>query len=170
MVRPADDQAVPPYRRDAFGEDWDYDPATGCNTRERVLIAESLVPPTVDDRCHPSTGRWRSVYDGVTTTDPADLQIDHLVALADAWRSGAWRWTDDQRRTFANDTTHPEALVAVTGASNQSKSDSTPDEWLPPETTERCAYATAWVEVKARWQLTVAPAEKAALVTVLSGC
>ncbi len=113
-VRDADAEAgLPPYRRDAFGDGWDYDPTSGCNTRERVLIEESLIPATVDDRCHPSAGRWRSAYDGVVTDDPADLQIDHLVALADAWRSGAATWTDDDRRAFANDVEHPEALAAV---------------------------------------------------------
>ncbi|HEX2575740.1 MAG TPA: hypothetical protein VHK88_05280, partial [Aquihabitans sp.] len=96
LVVAAPDPGLAPYRRAAFGEAWDYDPASGCNTRERVLIAESLVPATVDDRCRP-TGRWRSAYDGVTTSDPADLQIDHLVALADAWRSGAATWTDERR-------------------------------------------------------------------------
>lgn len=170
-VRDAGTEAtLPPYRRDAFGEGWDYDPASGCNTRERVLIEESLVPATVDDRCHPSAGRWRSAYDGVVTDDPADLQIDHLVALADAWRSGAAAWTDDERRAFANDVDHPESLVAVTGSSNQSKSDASPDRWLPPEPDARCRYAADWVAVKARWHLSVTGAEKATLVQVLSGC
>lgn len=159
-----------PYRREAFGDDWDYDPATGCNTRERVLIDESLVPPSVDDRCRSTNGRWRSAYDGRILTDVADLQIDHLIPLADAWRSGAAAWTDDRRRSFANDLSSPETLIAVTGSTNASKSDSTPDQWLPPDRGSWCAYATAWVDVKATWQLTVTPPEKATLVQVLSGC
>lgn len=169
LVVAAPDPAQPPYRRDAFGSGWSYDSATGCNTRERVLIAESLVPATTDDRCRP-TGRWRSLYDGLETADPADLQIDHLVPLADAWRSGASGWTDDQRRRFANDLTDPNTLIAVSASTNESKGDGTPDEWLPPDRTAWCAYATAWTEVKARWRLSVTPAEKSALVQVLSGC
>lgn len=170
VVRTDPDGGAPPYRRAEFGDGWAYDPATGCNTRERVLIAESLVPATVDDRCHPTAGRWRSIYDGLTTDDPADLQVDHVVALADAWRSGAWRWTAAQREVFANDVVHPEALAAVSGRSNQSKGDDAPDAWLPDDRGGWCDYADAWVAIKARWNLSVTPAEKSALVRVLEGC
>lgn len=162
---------APPYQRDLMdGGDWAYDPATGCNTRERVLIDEAVVAPQVDDRCRSTGGRWRSLYDGVEATDVADLQIDHLVPLADAWRAGAWRWTPEERLAFANDLTSPDTLIAVTGSTNRSKGDSTPDEWLPPDRSAWCAYAGAWVRVKARWALSVTPAEKAALAQVLAGC
>lgn len=159
-----------PYRRAAFAEDWAYDPASGCNTRERVLIEEAIVAPTVDDRCRSTDGRWRSAYDGVEVTDVADLQIDHLVPLADAWRSGAATWTPERRAAFHDDLDHPEALIAVTGRTNQSKGDSSPDEWLPPDRTSWCTYATDWVAVKVAWELRVTPAEKATLVSILSGC
>lgn len=161
--------ALAPYRRAMFGDGWDYDPATGCNTRERVLIAESVVPATVDDRCRP-TGRWRSAYDGVVTTDIAVLEIDHLVPLADAWRSGAAAWTFERREAFANDLADPHTLIAVSSRTNRSKSDSTPDQWLPPDRDRWCTYASDWVEIKARWHLSVTPAEKATLVQVLGGC
>lgn len=161
----------PPYVRDLFdGGDWAYDPGSGCNTRERVLIEESLVEPTVDDRCRSTNGRWRSAYDGVETTDVADLEIDHLVPLADAWRSGAWRWSTEERLAFANDLTSPDELIAVTSSTNRSKGDSSPDEWMPPRPEAWCDYASAWVRVKARWALTVTPAEKAALVRLLADC
>ncbi|QXC60787.1 HNH endonuclease family protein [Aquihabitans sp. G128] len=165
---PAADLA--PYRRAAFGDDWSYDPATKCNTRERVLIEESLVPPVVDAQCRSTGGRWRSVYDGVVVTEVAKLQIDHLIPLADAWRSGASAWTDERRLAFANDLDDPDTLVAVTASTNESKSDRTPDEWLPPDRTAWCTYAEDWVDVKARWGLTVTLAEKATLVQVLAGC
>ena len=165
------DPAAPPYVRDLFdGGGWAYDPTTGCNTRERVLIEESSVPPTVDDRCRSTGGRWRSPYDGLETGDPADLEIDHLVPLADAWRAGAWRWSSDLRLAFANDLTSPDTLVAVSASSNRSKGDSTPDQWLPPARSGWCEYASAWVRVKVRWALEVTPAEKATLVSVLGGC
>ncbi|MCU1496362.1 MAG: secreted protein, partial [Acidimicrobiales bacterium] len=161
---------LPRYERDAFGGDWDHDPATGCNTRERVLIEESLVPPTVDEKCRSTGGRWRSIYDGVVVTDVADLQIDHFIPLADAWRSGAAAWSDTRRRAFANDLTDPDTLVAVSGSTNQSKGDSSPDEWLPPDRSSWCGYATNWVDVKLAWALTATPAEKATLVQLLAGC
>lgn len=167
-VRTTDPAA--PYRRAEFGDDWDYDPASGCNTRERVLIDESVVEPQVDDRCRTEVGRWRSLYDGVETGDPADLQIDHLVPLADAWRSGADTWTAERRRTFANDRSSPDTLIAVTGRTNQSKGDSTPDVWLPPEEAAWCTYAEMWVDVKARWRLSVTRPERDRLAELLATC
>lgn len=158
------------YRRKAFGGDWSYNRRTGCNTRHLVLIEESLVSPTVTDRCKVRAGDWRSVYDGRETTDPADLQIDHLVPLAEAWRSGAENWTEARREAFANDLDDPATLVAVSGSSNQSKSDSSPDKWLPPSVDARCQYVSDWVRVKYRWSLTVTPAEKAVIVQILQGC
>ena len=167
-VRSAD--AAAPYRRDAFGDDWDYDPATGCNTRELVLIDESVIEPQVDDRCRTTVGRWRSLYDGRTTEDPDDLQIDHFVPLADAWRSGAGAWPPERRLAFANDRTRPDTLVAVTGSTNQSKGDRTPDEWLPPDRSSWCTYAEMWVEVKSAWGLTVTAPERARLAELLASC
>ncbi len=170
MVVAEPDPGLAPYRRAAFGDGWDYDPPTGCNTRELVLIEEAIEAPMVDDRCRSTEGVWRSAYDGVTVTDVAELQIDHFVPLADAWRSGADRWTDERRQAFANDLTHPETLIAVTGRTNQSKSDSTPDRWLPPDQNAWCAYAEDWVSVKAGGSPSSPPAERASIVQVLSGC
>ena len=110
-----------------------------------MLIDESVIEPQVDDRCRTTVGRWRSLYDGRTTEDPADLQIDHFVPLADAWRSGAGAWPPERRLAFANDRTSPDTLVAVTGSTNQSKGDRTPDEWLPPDRSSWCTYAEMWV-------------------------
>jgi len=160
-----------PYVRDLFdGGDWAYDPATGCNTRELVLIEESVIEPVVDDRCRTTVGRWRSAYDGVTTDDPADLQIDHFIPLADAWRSGASGWTSERRLAFANDRSSPDTLVAVTGSTNQSKGDSTPAEWLPPDRSSWCSYAEQWVRVKAEWDLSVTLPERDRLEALLAAC
>ena len=169
VVRTADPAA--PYVRDLFdGGGWAYDPETGCNTRERVLIDESVIEPQVDDRCRTTLGRWRSLYDGATTDDPADLQVDHVVPLADAWRSGAAAWTSERRLAFANDLTSPDTLLAVSGSTNMSKGDSTPAEWLPPDPTARCPYVEQWVRVKAAWDLSVTAPEKQALARLLAAC
>ena len=169
VVRTADPAA--PYVRDRFdGGGWAYDPETGCNTRERVLIDESVIEPQVDDRCRTTLGRWRSLYDGATTDDPADLQVDHVVPLADAWRSGAAGWTPERRLAFANDLTSPDTLLAVTGSTNMSKGDSTPAEWLPPDPTARCPYVEQWVRVKAAWGLSVTAPEQRALARLLATC
>ncbi len=164
------DPNLPDYRRASFGDGWVYDHVTGCNTRERVLADESLAVPIVDDRCKPLSGRWVSLYDGVATSSPADLEIDHLVPLAEAWRSGAATWTPDRRLAFANDLSDPNTLVAVTSRTNRSKSDSPPQDWLPPDPGARCPYVQRWIEVKARWDLSVTAPEKATLATVLAGC
>ena len=170
LVVATPDPGLAEYRRAAFGDGWAYDPTSGCNTRERVLIAESQVPATVGARCHPTAGRWRSAYDGVVATDPTALEIDHLVPLADAWRAGAAHWTPARREAYANDLADPNVLAAVTTHANRSKSDRTPDEWLPPDPAARCAYAADWVEVKGRWNLTVTAPERGALEAILNRC
>jgi hypothetical protein len=157
------------YRRDLFRLWIDAD-GNGCNTRNEVLIAEAIVPPAIGAHCRLTGGRWISAYDGVTVNDPARLQIDHLVPLAEAWASGAWAWTATQREAYANDLGLPSALIAVTSATNQAKSDRDPAEWMPPLASDACTYVADWVAVKVRWKLTVDPAEERALQHVAAGC
>ena len=170
LVVTAPDPRRPDYRRDEFGDGWSYDRSSGCNVREYVLVTESRRSPQMGEKCRPLSGEWISLYDGVATTDPAALEIDHVVALSDAWRSGAWRWSPARREAFANDLIDPGSLVAVTTRSNRSKGDSPPDQWLPEAFEARCDFVEAWVRIKARWDLSVTPAEKSTLVQVLSGC
>jgi hypothetical protein len=141
----------------------------GCDTRQEVLIAESIVTPTIGASCAVS-GEWRSAYDGVDTVDASKFDIDHMVPLAEAWASGAWSWTAAQRSAYANDLDQPYFLVAVSAASNRSKGDRDPAEWLPPSASFRCTYVLDWVAVKRAWSLTVDPAEAAAIQGLLNGC
>lgn len=128
-----------------------------------MLIEESLTAVTVGSGCSLTGGTWLSVLDGAPASSPTEVEIDHLVALAEAWRSGASSWTDEQRRAFANDLDVPYALHAVSSASNQSKADKDPAEWLPSNADFRCEYAISWSLVKYRWSLAADPAEIAAL-------
>lgn len=161
---------LPPYDRERF-EHWIDADGDGCNTRDEVLIEESLDLPQVDPfRCDVVAGRWYDPYVGVETTNPGDLQIDHFVALANAWRSGAWAWDDALRMAFANDLDTPAALNAVTGAANQSKADKGPESWRPPNQEYWCEYALGWAEVKAKWGLTVTPEEWEALQEMALTC
>nr|WP_239067288.1 HNH endonuclease family protein [Actinomadura bangladeshensis] len=119
--------------------------------------------------CAAVSGTWRSPYDGVTWTLTSDLDIDHMVPLAEAWRSGASAWTTSRRRAFANDLDSPQ-LWAVTDNLNQAKGDKDPAKWTPPIAGFRCMYARSWIEVKYRYRLTVDPAEKRALTRLLGTC
>src|SRR5258706_2556668 len=142
----------------------------GCDTRREVLIVEALVAPTVGPGCSLIGGRWLSAYDGLTFTDIADLQIDHVVALAEAWDSGASAWTPARREDYANDLGEPWPLIAVSSTSNQSKSDKDPADWLPPARADECPFLSAWIATKARWNLAVDPREHDALVHDISDC
>lgn len=141
---------------------------TGCRTRPSVLRQESLSSVTTgSSSCDIRAGLWDSWYDGARITDPTLLEMDHLVALKEAWISGAERWSDSQRRDYANDIADPATLTMVLSASNQSKSAADPASWLPPRAAARCTYLQDWVIVKARWNLSVDSAEKSAITTAL---
>lgn len=153
------------YDRDLFPH-WSSQ-GNGCDTRDLVLQRDGD-DVSVGDNCKVS-GSWYSVYDGATWYDPADVDIDHVVPLAEAWASGASEWSTSQREAFANDLTNPQ-LVAVTDNVNQSKGDKDPAEWLPPDSGFHCTYARAWVDVKYTYGLSVDSAEKSALESILAGC
>ncbi|GHA67904.1 HNH endonuclease family protein [Streptomyces termitum] len=154
------------YSRDLFPH-WITQSGT-CNTRETVLKRDGSNVVT-DSACASVSGSWYSPYDGATWTAASDLDIDHLVPLAEAWRSGANSWTTAQRQGLANDLTRPQ-LIAVTDNVNQSKGDQDPASWLPSRTAYRCTYVRAWVQVKYYYKLSVDSAEKSALQSVLNGC
>jgi hypothetical protein len=154
------------YNRDLFPH---WITITGsCNTREQVLKRDGT-NVVVNSSCAPTSGSWFSPYDGATWTNPADVDIDHMVPLAEAWASGAWAWSTSQRQTYANDLGGPE-LWAVTDNVNQSKGDKDPAEWQPSRTSFRCTYARAWVQVKYFYHLTVDSAERSALTGMLNTC
>jgi hypothetical protein len=157
------------YSRSLFVHWIDAD-GDGCDTRREVLIAEAIVTPRVGPHCALSGGRWFSLYDGLTFTDPSKLQIDHVVALAEAWDSGASSWTPDRRMRYANDLDAWFALIAVSAATNQSKSDDDPADWLPPAPAAECPFIGAWIATKVRWDLAVDQREHDALAADLADC
>jgi hypothetical protein len=139
-----------------------------CNTRETVLKRDGTNVVT-NSSCAATSGSWFSPYDGATWTAASDLDIDHLVPLAEAWDSGASGWTTAQRQAFANDLTRPQ-LIAVTDNVNQAKGDQDPATWMPSVTSYRCTYVRAWVQVKYYYDLSVDSAEKSALTNYLASC
>jgi len=139
-----------------------------CNTRETVLNRDGT-GLTIDSKCYPTSGTWFSPYDGATWTAASDLDIDHVVPLSNAWKSGANTWTTAHRQQFANDLVNPQ-LIAVTDNVNQAKGDKSPDQWKPPLTSYHCTYARMWVAVKSFYVLSVTAAEKKALGDMLNTC
>jgi hypothetical protein len=164
-------QGIPPYDRNAWPlwVDEDHD----CqDTRQEVLIAESRTPVTFETvaACRVRTGEWEDPYTGALTTDPGKLDIDHLVPLANAYSSGGWQWDVTKRRAYANDLAHPEHLLAVSVSANRSKGSQGPEDWKPPRHEYWCQYATDWISVKVRWDLTATPREWVALETMVAAC
>ncbi|WP_344984049.1 GmrSD restriction endonuclease domain-containing protein, partial [Nonomuraea soli] len=124
-----------------------------CNVRELLLQFEAETVTVDRASCAPIEGRWRSPYDGAVWTLPADLDIDHMVPLSEAWKSGAHAWSPERRKAFANSLLDSQLWV-VTDNVNQSKGDQDPSAWQPPLAPFRCAYAKSWVDVKFDWGLT----------------
>ncbi|MFG2059771.1 HNH endonuclease family protein [Micromonospora sp. NPDC048930] len=154
------------YSRDLFPH-WITISGT-CNTRETVLKRDGTSVVT-DSSCAAVSGRWYSPYDGATWYAASDVDIDHVVPLAEAWRSGASGWTTSRRQSFANDLSHPQ-LIAVTDNVNQAKGDQDPSTWQPPLSSYRCTYSKMWITVKYTWGLTLQSSEKSALQSMLNTC
>lgn len=163
------------YDRDLFGAGWVDTDRNGCDTRNDVLArdltGETFKPGTRD--CVVLTGTLADPYSGRTIafergqgTSEA-VQIDHVVALSDAWQKGAQQWDAGKRAEFAND---PLNLMAVDGPLNMQKGDGDAATWLPPATSFRCAYVARQVAVKVRYAAWVTQAEKNTMATVLSSC
>ncbi|MFF3068891.1 HNH endonuclease family protein [Kitasatospora sp. NPDC057936] len=139
-----------------------------CDTREVVLERDGQ-DVVQDDQCRAVAGTWASPYDGKIFTNSKDLDVDHLVPLANAWRSGADLWDTKTRKAFANDLLDPQ-LVAVSAASNRAKADKGPEAWRPPLRSYWCTYSRAWVHVKSLYHLNVTAAEQQALSDMLDTC
>ena len=156
------------YNRELFGYGSPID-GFGCRTRALVLIRDSLTPPQIDRMgCAVVAGDWFSTYDGLTWSDPGEIEIDHVVALKEAWDSGANAWSAERLEAFSNDLVDARTLRAVTGAVNQAKSDNDPTNWLPPAPDAVCGYLADWVSIKARWGLSMDESEHGRIRNLLT--
>lgn len=156
------------YSRDLFG--YPASDGGGCDTRAKVLVRDSLTAAQVDPSgCTVVAGDWTSVYDGITTSSPGDLEIDHVVSLKEAWDSGAWQWDEATRHAYANDLSDPRTLRAVTVDTNRAKGDKDPSNWLPPDESDVCRYISDWVAIKLRWNFSMDQSEYGRIRNLLKG-
>lgn len=156
------------YARAQFGDGWLK--VNGCSTRDIILFRD-LQNTIVDDRCKVQSGELHDVYTGgiiqFSRSSSDKVQIDHIVALSNAWQTGAQQLTKQQRVQLAND---PLELIAVLGSENQLKGDGDAATWLPKNKSFRCEYIARQIQIKKKYSLWVTPAEKKAMVKVLNGC
>ncbi len=158
------------YDRSQFGSGWGD--REGCDMRN-IVLNRDLKNVAVGDGCNIISGTLEDPYTGKTihfqrgAGTSSDVQIDHVVALSDAWQKGAQHLTAEQRETLAND---PLELLAVDGSANQQKSGSDAATWLPSNKAFRCQYVARQIAVKAKYDLWVTRAEYDSIKTVLSRC
>ena len=161
------DDSTTPYSRTQFRHWIDAD-KDGCDTRAEVLIQEALVKPKIEKKCKLKGGKWVSQYDGKIHRKAASLDIDHLVSLAEAWRSGASNWSAEEREQYANDLNNPEVLLAVTRSANRSKGDRDLASWMPKKSP--CKYIQDWISIKIKYSLTVDFGESQVLRQKMTDC
>ena len=143
----------------------------GCDTRKEVLIMEAVTDPIKTGNCTLVGGSWVDPYSGREITNPRQLDIDHLVPLAEVWRSGGYSWTPQEREFYANDVFDYRTLVAVSASLNRQKSDFDIANWRPPGGyMAGCEYVKEWIAVKLRFSLSVDPAENTYLQSQIKSC
>ncbi len=162
---------IPPYSR----SDWRHwiDADGDCqNARHEVLIEESSEEVTFRDAnsCTVDTGKWLAPFTGSIVISAGSLDVDHMVPLANAHRSGAWTWDSARKQAYANDLSYSGHLIAVTASANRSKGAKGPEAWQPPDQSYHCQYATDWVVIKSEWTLSVTQEEWTALDQMLNSC
>jgi hypothetical protein len=162
---------IPSYDRD----DWRHwiDVDGDCqNARHEVLIEESVVEVTFtnEGECTVATGRWNAPFVGIVVESARSLDVDHMVPLANAHKSGGWAWNAERKRDYANDMDYAGHLIAVTASANRSKGARGPEEWRPEDRGYWCQYAVDWVTIKSTWELSATQAEWSALDEMLGRC
>lgn len=163
------------YDRAQFGPAWKDTDRNGCDTRNDILRRDlkNVESKPGTNNCVILSGTLNDPYTGAEIGfrrgkyTSSLVQIDHVVALSNAWQTGAQQLSQPQREALAND---PDNLLAVDGAANMAKSDGDAATWLPPNKGFRCAYVSRQVQVKSKYGLWVTPAEKQAIIRVLKTC
>ena len=163
------------YTRAQFGSDWADVDRNGCDTRNDILKRDlkNVVFKEKTNSCtvlsgtllDPFSGETINFVQGVKTS--SEVQIDHTVALSNAWQTGAFKLTSEQRKALAND---PLNLLAVKGKLNSQKGDGDAATWLPPLKSFRCEYVSRQIAVKLKYKLWFTAPEKEAMIRILKSC
>lgn len=150
-------------------------PMSSCSIRNYILYRDGK-NVSLSNRCYPTSGTWLDPYTNTTygvggaqgePTTVNRLQIEHIVPLKNAYMSGADTWTENTLRNFAHDVNN---LIVVFGSGNESKGFKGPEEWEPENKAYHCTYAEHWTQTKSEYNLSVSPAEKKALSSMLDTC
>ena len=160
-------EEFPHWASEAASYGW-TEPDGSCDVRDAALIRDGE-GIRIDGDCSITSGTWLDPYTRQTLTDASEVDIDHVVPLANAWRSGASsaRWSTADREAYAND---PQVLLSADDTANQIKGDKGPEAWKPPNRDYWCEYSRRWIWIKSDWQLSINPAEKTALRQMLGTC
>lgn len=160
------------YDREAFGPSWEDVDHNGCDTRNDILDRDLHDVTTEDNGCVVLSGVYGDPYSGQIVEfdkggNSQDIHIEHVVALEDAWDSGAWKWTEEKRLAFAND---PMVLAVVDGSANQAKGSDSISEWMPPYEGAHCAYGAQYLEIVSTYDLSVSQEDFRALSQLHTQC
>ena len=166
---PVKDEHTLGYGRYRYGL-WRDDDGDGCNVRDDVVIKQGTDVVNQTNPCNIVSGTWLSLYDKATLEDPDAITVDHVVGLYEAWKSGAWQWTDAQRNNYLNDVRILNSVLAVSKESQTAKAGNDPKNWLPSNEGFRCAYLQAWVDVKTAWKLSVDAGERESVAAAALNC
>jgi hypothetical protein len=161
---------TPKFDRASQYGDWIDADHDGEDTRQEVLIAEFLIPVTTNAAGKVVAGLWVGPYASFITRDPKALDIDHMVPLNEAHRSGGHSWGPDRRQAYANSLADPNHLVATWHSTNRSKGDKDPANWMPPNRSYWCDYLNNWIAIKREWSLSMDDAEAKAIRKGLKVC
>lgn len=160
-----------PYKRTLYRH-WIDEDGNCRNTRQEVLIRDAVgrVIYQDEDKCKVARAVWNDPYSGKTFNEPGEVDVDHFVPLKNAHESGAWTWSAQRKKEYANylaDATH---LLAVSASENRRKADKGPDQYLPPNAVYHCDYVRTWTRIKRDWELEMTEPEGAAVQRVLDRC
>lgn len=160
------------YKRSLY-EHWIDEDGDCRDTRAEVLIRDDddgIVEFKTGDNCVVMRGTWTDPYTGETIHDVKQVDVDHVVPLKNAHESGAWTWSAERRRQYANYLGYPMHLLAVKASENRGKGSKGPDQYLPPLKSFHCEYARIWVRIKQDWELEMSEPEGEAVEKVLAAC